>query len=88
MINMYIFAIIPSVDLSMKNIYKNSIILSIICPKKTIPAIILTIGFGVMSFLYLIFLSIYIFSFGIAFMVFINNFLIYPEIQKYSIKEI
>ena len=85
MIFTYVFPLIASVDLSIKNIYKNSMILGSVCLKQSVLALLFTI---VSNFIALILppvaitLALFI---GFSFFAFTNGFLAYKGIIKYII---
>ena len=83
MIGMYVFPLIASVNLSIKNIYKNSMILGCVCLRQSITALVITV---VASFITLILPPVAITTslfIGFSFFAFVNCFLAYKGIQKY-----
>lgn len=85
MAGIYIIPLLVSVDLDIKGIIKNSIILAIISIKYTLPASLIMIITIATCIIFFQFSTIYLFTFGFTLIAFINCFLTYAGIKKYVI---
>lgn len=83
----YIFPMFTTISLSIKDIFKNSLSLSIICLKHTLLGVFAygLISIGTIIYLPLVFPLIFIFTFSL--LSFISSFTSWPGINKYLIKE-
>lgn len=83
MISLYVYPLITTISLSIKNIIKNSIFLSIVCIKNSILGLILFTFFILSSILFIPFSLPIVILIGFSIPSFINSFIAFPCVNKY-----